>query len=245
MAHTPRLHWPEALTPGDVVQLDDERAHHLLRVLKRREGDAVVLFQAPDHEFAAHIQSADKHRLSLRIDSADQRLSESNLHSVLVQGVSRGDRMDYAIQKSVELGVHSIVPVMTERSGVQLDAKRLHKKQAHWQAVALSAAEQCGRTVVPTIQPCIKLVEFLAAGAHQGVVLDPAGAALDGLNPPNLDQAFKLLIGPEGGLSEDEVALAARAGLQRLRLGPRILRTETAAVAALAALQLQFGDLGQ
>ncbi len=244
MAHTPRLHWPDVVAPGDTLHLDDERAHHLLRVLKRREGDAVVLFQAPDREFAAHIASATKNRLSLKVDSASQRASESSLPSVLVQGISRGDRMDYAIQKSVELGVHTIAPVMTQRSGVQLDAKRLEKKQAHWQAIALSAAEQSGRTVVPLVMPCVKLAAFFAQGPHQGVVLHPHGDALSQLAAPNNAQPYQLLIGPEGGLSDDEVEQATRAGLQRLRLGPRILRTETAAVVALSALQLSFGDLG-
>ena len=244
MAHTPRLHWPDAVAPGDILHLDDERAHHLLRVLKRREGDAVVLFQAPDREFAARITSASKNRLSLTVDSTRQRASESSLASVLVQGISRGDRMDYAVQKSVELGVHTIVPVMTQRSGVQLDARRQDKKHAHWQAIALSAAEQSGRTVVPTVMPCIKLSAFFAQGPHQGVVLDPHGEALNQLTAPDSAQPCKLLIGPEGGLSEDELEQATRAGLQRLRLGPRILRTETAAVVALSALQLQFGDFG-
>lgn len=243
MAHTPRLHWPDAVAPGDILHLNDERAHHLLRVLKRRQGDAVVLFQAPDKEFCAHIAEAGKNRLSLQVDSASECLSESSLPSTLVQGISRGDRMDYAVQKSVELGVHTILPVMTQRSGVQLDGKRLEKKLAHWQAIALSAAEQSGRTIVPTVMACVKLSAFLAQGPHQGVVLDPHGGALKHLTAPNATQPYTLLIGPEGGLSDDEVELAARSGLHRLRLGPRILRTETAAVVALSALQLSFGDL--
>lgn len=243
MAHTPRLHWPDPIASGETLELADERAHHLLRVLKRREGDTVVLFQQPDREFDAQIVSVSKNRLNLKVGAQRTRSSESPLQSVLVQGISRGDRMDYSIQKSVELGVHQIIPVLTQRSGVQLDAKRLEKKQAHWQGVALSAAEQSGRTVVPQIATCQKLTDYLASRYHQGVVLDPLGEPWDHLKAPLAAEPFKLLIGPEGGLSDDEIALAARMGMQRLRLGPRILRTETAAVVALSALQLSLGDL--
>ena len=242
MAHIPRIYWPDQIECGNQIEITDERAHHLLRVLKRREGDPVTLFQAPDREYACVIESTSKNCLSLMVSELQVRTVESSLQTQLVQGISRAEKMDFSIQKAVELGVSSIQPVLTQRSGVQLDEKRMNKKQAHWQAVALSAAEQSGRTQVPAVLPCLKLADFLQAADLSGVVLDPLGDALTGYQAES-NTTTQVLIGPEGGLTDEEVTLAARAGLYRLKLGPRILRTETAGLVALTALQLQFGDL--
>ncbi len=240
MAHVPRIHWPEPLRPGQQLELDGDRAHHLLRVLKRRAGDALILFRQ-DTEYSASILEVRRNALRLEVGQASTVTRESPLRSLLVQGVSRGERMDYSIQKCVELGIGDIQPVLCRRSGVQLDGPRLSKKQDHWQAVALSAAEQCGRTRIPRVQPCLPLAQFLN-GTHRGYVLAPGGLAL-GETPPAGDAPLELLVGPEGGLDDEELELARRAGLLPLSLGPRILRTETAGLVALAALQLRWGDL--
>lgn len=240
MAHVPRIHWPEPLRSGQELTLDGDRAHHLLRVLKRRAGDELILFQ-PGTEFAARILEVQRHALRLQLGEASTVTRESPLDSLLVQGVSRGERMDFSIQKCVELGISAIQPVLCRRSGVQLDRQRLEKKQEHWQAVALSAAEQSGRTCIPRVLPCVPLVQHLDGG-HRGFVLAPGGNPLEDSPPPG-DGPLELLVGPEGGLDQEEMALAARAGLQALSLGPRILRTETAGLAALSALQYRWGDL--
>ncbi len=241
MAHVPRIHWPGPLKSGQQLELDGDRAHHLLRVLKRRAGDALTLFQEPDTEFPACILATQRNTLTLEVGQAAQVSRESPLDSLLVQGVSRGERMDFSIQKCVELGIGAIQPVLCRRSGVQLDERRLARKQEHWQAVALSAAEQCGRTRVPRVEACLLLEQFLAAGAHRGFVLAPGQPGLE--QAPAGDGPLELLVGPEGGLDDDELELARRAGLQPLSLGPRILRTETAGLVALTTLQLRWGDL--
>lgn len=243
MAHIPRLAWPTALDTGQTVEISGERAHHLLRVLRRSTGDELRLFSAPDQEYVCRIRDCDKHSLRVTVETAQTVLRESAMQTLLVQGVSRGDRMEFSLQKAVELGVTAIQPVLTVRGGVHLDERRMEKKQAHWQAVVLSAAEQSGRTCVPEIHPCLVLPAWLAQGPHDGFVLDPlADHGLGGGAPPH---RIALLIGPEGGLDEAEVRAARQAGLKPLRIGPRVLRTETAGIAALAMLQTLWGDLNR
>ncbi len=241
MAHIPRLYWPEQLEVGQQLEIAGDRAHHLLRVLKRREGDPVILFGPPDYESVGQICSAGKQQLLVLVQQVQRVRRESPLHCVLVQGLSRGDRMDYSVQKAVELGVFAIQPVLTQRSGVQLGGDRLARKQAHWQAIALSAAEQSGRTCVPQVRPCLRLDQFLSEQSSPGFVLAPDGPDDWGTAPP-VNEEINLLVGPEGGLSADELDLAQRCGLRPLRLGPRILRTETAGAVALTAMQCHWGD---
>jgi 16S rRNA (uracil1498-N3)-methyltransferase len=170
----------------------------------------------------------------------------SRLGITLAQGISRGERMDYAIQKATELGVARIVPLLCERSVVRLDKTQADRKLEHWRGVTIAASEQCGRADLPAIDPPVSLPEYLAARgspSHLSLVLDPAaGACLGQLRDPM--DTVELLIGPEGGLSDAELALALRVGFKGLRLGPRVLRTETAAAAAIAVLQAMHGDLG-
>ncbi|MGJ8670227.1 MAG: 16S rRNA (uracil(1498)-N(3))-methyltransferase [Oceanococcus sp.] len=242
MAHIPRIHWPESLLAGQQLSLSGERAHHLLRVLKRKTGDPLTLFQS-DCEFDCCISSAEKSQLSIDVLTQRAVQRESPLHTVLIQSLSRGDKMDFTVQKAVELGVSAIQPVISQRGGVQLDAKRLEKKQAHWQAVALSAAEQSGRTVIPQVLPCEKLETYLSEQAPlQGFLLAPDSERLDAAAPENA-KALHILVGPEGGLSEHEINLAQRAGLKATGLGPRVFRTETAGLAALSVIQWLWGDL--
>ncbi len=242
MAHIPRIAWTEALQAGDTLRLDDERAHHLLRVLKRQPGDPLILFQEAT-EFDCQILTTSKSSLEINVGAARTVHSESPLHTVLVQSLSRGDKMDFTVQKAVELGVSAIQPVSSQRGGVQLDDKRMQKKLSHWQAIAQSATEQSGRTRVPRILPSAKLDSWLSQQQGvQGFVLDPLADPLPQQRPA-AQTPIHLLIGPEGGLSELEIEAARRAGLSPCRLGPRVLRTETAGLAALSAIQLLWGDL--
>lgn len=242
MAHVPRIFWPQAPAIGHPLELDTDRSHHLLRVLRRRPGDAVCLVVEPDREFGARIVAGNSQLATLEVVSEQQVQRESALRLRLVQGISRGDKMEFTIQKAVELGAIGILPVLTARGGVQLDAARLAKKQQHWQAVALAAAEQCGRTRLPQIETPCALSQYLADGPHQGWVLGPqlSSAALP---VATLSQRLDVVIGPEAGLDESEIAAATRQGLTPLRLGPRVLRTETAGIVALSALQTRWGDL--
>ncbi len=241
MAHVPRIYWPEELVAGQNLTIDGDRAHHLLRVLKRGKGDEVLLFTSPDREYPARIMATGKQQLQLHIDELRQVRRESPLRSVLVQAIARGDRMDYSVQKAVELGVWAIQPVLSQYGGVQLDARRLTRKQTHWQAIAMAAAEQSGRTQVPPVRDCLRLQDWLGQTPRHGFVLAP-GANGDWPSAPAPEQEVCILVGPEGGLSETELQLARQGGLMPLSLGPRILRTETAGVVALSALQLRWGD---
>ena len=240
--HIPRVFYPQPLQGQQQILLDGSVAHHLLRVLRMQPGMPLILFDGQGGEYSAHIQAADKHSLNVDIDQHHAIERESSLRITLLQGVARGERMDYSIGKAVELGVTDIQPLMLERSQ-GLDNKRLARKQAHWQAIAQSAAEQSGRTMVPEVAEARRLEEWQAQGAHFDLklVLHP------GTEPAlaTADQAVSvaLLVGPEGGLTESEVEIAVATGFKPLSLGPRILRTETAGIAALSILQARWGDL--
>ncbi len=236
-----RVHISGDLQDGCERQLPDSVAAHVSRVLRLGVGDALQVFNGDGHQYAASIVQADKRGVRVRIGASEAVDRESPLRLQLLQGVSRGDRMDYTVQKAVELGVTDIVPVITERCGVQLDAERWEKKREHWQRIVESACEQCGRNRVPAVQPVQRLDAALATpGEGTRLILDPQAT----LSLPRLPVAaqFTLLAGPEGGLSEQDLRVARSAGFIGVQLGPRILRTETAALAALAVLQAMQGD---
>ena len=238
---TIRVFHPEPLVSDVLIDLDDTASAHLLRVLRLGDGDAIELFDGSDQAFAAVLEGCDRKQARARVGSGRLASCESPLKLHLAQGIARGDKMDLTIMKSVELGATSITPVLTERCGVKLSDERWDKKLAHWQRVAISACEQSGRNRVPQVMAPIALPRLLASHSGHGLVLDPqAGQSLNAL--PGLSETT-LLIGPEGGLSDAEVAAAIAAGFSPLRFGPRILRTETAAWACIAALQARFGDL--
>jgi len=227
------------------VALEAGPAKHLLTVLRLKPGAEFVMFDGSGFEFPARLELADKKQALVRILGMHGPVVESPLQVTLAQGVSRGERMDYTIQKAVELGVAAIVPVLTERSVVKLDKDGGAKKREHWQAVAISACEQSGRVRVPQVSPPVTLERFLAEKPEGDLklLLDPSGGVPAGVLPRPADAKALLLVGPEGGLSESEIALAARVGFQGLKLGPRILRTETAALVALSLLRASWGDL--
>lgn len=242
---TIRIFHSSPLKGKDRVELSADAAKHLLTVLRLKVGAPITLFDGSGFEFTGTIDQADKKHAWVRITQMHGPVVESPLHVTLAQGVSRGERMDYTVQKAVELGVAAILPVLTERSVVKLDKDGGEKKRQHWQAVAISACEQSGRVKVPEVQVPVTLPQFLASKlqADLKLLLDPEGGVTAGVLPRPADGKAMLLVGPEGGLSENEIALAARVGFQGLKLGPRILRTETAAVVALSLLQASWGDL--
>lgn len=243
-----RVHAPAALAAGALLELPPRAALHLVRVLRLSTGAALAVFDGQGHEHAATIETLRGERITVRLGAPITPAAESPLAITLAQGVSRGERMDFAVQKATELGVARIVPLLCERSVVRLDAAQAERKREHWQGVAASAAEQCGRAVVPEVAAPRTLVEHLgrtapAAAGEARLVLAPRSAAGPRQLPEGLAR-LELLVGPEGGLSEPEFAAATRCGFAPLRLGPRTLRTETAALAAVAVLQALRGDLG-
>jgi 16S rRNA (uracil1498-N3)-methyltransferase len=240
-----RIYQAVPLHSSVTLELDTNAAHHLARVLRAAVGDSLTLFNGKGGEYAARITAIDKKKVMVEIGQQHPRDVESPLDLCLAQGISRGEKMDYTIQKAVELGVKKIIPLLTERCNVKLDIERREKRFNHWQAIVISACEQSGRTRLPQLLAPIPLHDWLASKPQgQGFVLAPTGSGK--LNQFNLEahSSVSLLIGPEGGLSEPEIRYAQAQGFAALSLGPRILRTETAAVAALTALQCYFGDMG-
>lgn len=239
-----RIFVDSALAVGAPARLGEEAFRHAIQVLRLREGEGLCLFDGRGGEYLGRLEAVTRRDAVLRVERFVAVERESRLAVTLLQGVSKGERMDYAIQKAVELGVSAIVPVITERCNVKLDAERWDKKLDHWRGVAISACEQSGRTRIAAIEPPIALDSALTR-VPQGVLkltLDPLAEA--GLSTLSAPESVALLIGPEGGLAEAEVALSRRRGFTPIRFGPRVLRTETAGPAVLAALQARWGDLG-
>jgi 16S rRNA (uracil1498-N3)-methyltransferase len=239
-----RLHIDNEITTGASISLPAERVNYLVKVLRLKPGSELLVFNGQGGEYQATLIEAGKRSAVIKIGTFIDREAESPLDIVLLQAISKGERMDYTIQKAVELGVHRIVPVFSQRSVVQLKGERLTRKQSHWQQIAVSACEQCGRNRVPAIeipQTLTQVLEFHNRDSP-GLILDPeSGRGIEQL--PDQGTSISLLIGPEGGLSAEEVDLARRSGFTGIRLGPRILRTETAAVTAISILQVRWGDL--
>ncbi|WP_108446156.1 16S rRNA (uracil(1498)-N(3))-methyltransferase [Halomonas denitrificans] len=238
----PRIHVAADFHVGGDVVLPEGPARHVARVLRLGEGAELRLFDGAGLEARAVLVEASRKRVVARLEAVEQGRGESPLAVHLGQAISKGDRMDYAIQKAVELGVAAITPLYTEHGDVRLKGERAAKKLAHWQAVAASACEQCGRATLPPVHPPVGLAEWLAARDEAlRLVLHPGTAgALEAAEAP---ASAAVLIGPEGGLAEAEVEAARAQGFAPLSLGPRVLRTETAPVVALSLLQARFGDL--
>ena len=238
----PRIFHPNPLQANSTIKLDDNAARHVSRVLRLGPGAEIRLFDGQGGEYAAVLHEVGKREVSVSIAEHLAVEVESPLKITLAQGISKGERMDYTIQKAVELGVHRIVPLDTERSVVKLKGERRERKLEHWQGVIISACEQCGRNTLPELLPMQSLSSWLENGLNgTGLVLDHRAA--NSVNSVESSGELTLLIGPEGGLSEAERGLAIDTGYQGLRLGPRVLRTETAALVALSALQARWGDL--
>ncbi|HJX16884.1 MAG TPA: 16S rRNA (uracil(1498)-N(3))-methyltransferase [Acidiferrobacterales bacterium] len=256
---SPRFYIPVALAAQTTLALPEAAAHHAARVLRLRGGDAVTLFNGTGGEYTARITAIGRHDesrdgrgrprreqtvdVTVAIERHDPVERESPLPVTLVQALSSGERMDLTIQKAVELGVSRIVPVESERCVVRLKGERAVKRVTHWQQVVISACEQCGRNRIPEVRMISPLDVWLAAeesDAQRWLLLPGARTALREL--PRPQKPVELLVGPEGGLTDVEADAAQRAGYQPVRLGPRVLRTETAAPALLAAVQALWGD---
>jgi 16S rRNA (uracil1498-N3)-methyltransferase len=247
-----RVYIDAALTPGSLVELPPDTASHIAKVLRARSGDALVLFNGDGREFNGTIEAVRGSRVSASVGDGRPVDRESSLAITLVQCVPRGDRMDVIVQKATELGVARIVPVLSQRSVVRLDKGQAASKAVHWRAVAVSACEQCGRNRLPTIEAAQPLLNYLgesAPGSGPRLVFEPQSAPQPHATPPDLGAAqaasvdAEIAIGPEGGFAPDELEAFRVAGFSRVGLGPRILRTETAAIAALVWLQVRFGDM--
>ncbi len=241
----PRIYIDQDLRHGREVRLPDQAGEHVARVLRLDRGAPLILFNGDGREFDATLASLAKHAVTAEIVGVREAGRESPLKLTLAQGIARGEKMDWILQKATELGVARIVPIVTERTEVKLDEERAGRRMAHWTQVIAGACEQSGRTRLPALEAPQRMDRWLAALADTAALrlaLMPEGDATV-QQFPHVDNGAILAVGPEGGFSENDMALLKQAGFHGLRLGPRILRTETAGLAALAALQSRFGDL--
>ena len=247
-----RVYVDTALTPGSLVQLPPETASHLAKVLRARNGDELILFNGDGREFTGAIEAVRGSRVTASVGAGRSVDRESPLAITLVQCVPRGDRMDFIVQKATELGVARIVPVLSQRSVVRLDKAQAESKAVHWLAVAVSACEQCGRNRLPIIDAAQPLLNYLGASSpdtgprlvfEPETAPSPAPAQDTSVGAAGAIVDAEIAIGPEGGFASDELEAFRVAGFSQVGLGPRILRAETAAIAAVVWLQARFGDL--
>ncbi len=240
-----RIYQNFPLSDNAVIDLDTAASHHVARVLRAQIGEKLVIFNGQGGEYPADIIGIDKKKVTIKTQLFSPRCVESPLNVCLAQGISRSEKMDFTIQKAVELGVKCIVPLLTERTTIKLKEERSQKRVEHWQSVIVSACEQSGRNILPKLLPPQLLSSWLpSAKADERFVLSPtARRKLSTFQVAN-NASVIVLVGPEGGLSDKEIHIANQHGFAELNLGPRILRTETAGLAVLSALQSCFGDLG-
>ncbi len=238
-----RFYLPQVLSSGATIRLEDEIAHYVRTVLRLKKGAELIVFDGKGGEYPAVLVELHKEAVSVVLGEFNPRDLESPLYTHLGLGISRGERMDLGMQKAVELGVSAITPLFTKRCVVQLDEGRKGQRLRHWRKVVQSACEQCGRNRLPDVCAPMELEDWVAHQRGLRLFLHPHGGKnLRDLPPPS--GPVCLLSGPEGGFAEHERSFALDAGFITLRLGPRVLRTETAALAALAAIQTIWGDLG-
>jgi len=240
---TPRIFSATRLASGMDIVLDPVAARHLREALRLTAGASCILFDGHGGEYVATLTLVSRQQVTALVGEHRADSRESPLMLTLAQGISRGERMDYTLQKAAELGVSHVVPLLTERSTVKLDDERAAKRLEHWAGILRHACEQSGRTVLPTLASPLKVETYVGLEtAASRLLLDPAAATP--LRALPASSSIALAIGPEGGFSPNERALLGAAGFHGARLGPRILRTETAALVALSILQANFGDLG-
>lgn len=237
-----RIFTPQVLEANSQLALQGQAGHYLCRVLRRKAGDEIRLFNGEGGEYHARILSTQRDSADLQIESQLPLERESPLFTHLGLVISKGDRMDWAVQKATELGLNQLTPLVSEHCDIKLSPDRAAKKRAHWQQIAISSCEQCGRNRVPKIADIQPLSQWLQDSVVEfGLVFALGGQKLSHWADRS-PQQLHLLVGPEGGLSDREVALAAAAGYECASLGPRVLRTETAPIAALALAQQLWGD---
>lgn len=240
----PRLYCPANFAAGQTLTLSKEQAHYVLTVLRLKNERLIELFDGKGNQASGKLIITSRRTADVVIDATAEINTEPPLETILVQGISKGDRMDYTIQKTVELGINQIQPIFTEYCDVKLNGDKLEKKLQQWQDIAINACEQSNRNVVPKIMKAASYEAWLNNHSQiNGLVLNPyAETSLKSLPTALAEAPIHLLIGPEGGLTDSEVKLAIEKGMTDTRLGPRILRTETAGVAVLSALQTLWGD---
>jgi 16S rRNA (uracil1498-N3)-methyltransferase len=243
----PRFHCPMPLAVGQSLDLPQRVAHHAIKVLRLRRGDVLTLFNGAGGEYRARIASVERARVSVEVSGWLATEREPPLSITLVQALQAGEKMDLTVQKAVELGVDRIVPVISRRSVLRLEGERALRRLEHWRGIVVSACEQCGRNRLPEVLLPERLEHWLARNSPAGgvrLMLAPAArCSLANVQGPPVGGAVELLVGAEGGLAPEEAWSAGLAGFRSVRLGPRILRTETAGLAALAAIQFLWGDL--
>lgn len=240
----PRIYTDSPLSEGTHADLDENAAKHVGRVLRMQPGEDLKLFNGDGQDYPATITDAGKKRVEVLVGAPEVNFTESPLNITLGQTLSKGDRMDYAVQKAVEMGVTCIVPLTTERCEIKLKGDREDKRLRHWQSVAVSAAEQCGRARVPEILPIMSVAQWLEHSRNADLRLVLHHRTEQSLESMAKPSQVALMIGPEGGLTADEIAQAEQEGFLPVALGPRVLRTETAPVAAMALCQWLWGDIG-
>lgn len=240
---TPRFHTTQPLPAGQTLELESGPSHHLARVLRIQTGAAVVLFNGDGFDYPAQIVTVEKRAVTVALGEAVPAAAESPLTIELGVAISKGERMDFVVQKATELGVTRIVPLLTERVEVRLKGDREERRLEHWRGIAIAACEQSGRATIPQLSAPLPYAQWLAgcSAERRFVLHHRTDSALAGTARP---ASVALAIGPEGGLTAAEIAQAEAAGFEALQLGPRVLRTETAPLAALSILQFAWGDLG-
>ena len=240
----PRIYHPSPLAGLESCLLSEDAVNHVGRVLRMKEGEQIILFDGSNHIFHARLQAVEKKQIIAKIESSELDDRESSLAIHLGQVISRGDRMEFTIQKSVELGVKTITPLWSERCGVKLNDERQDKKLQQWQKIAIAACEQCGRNEIPEIRPMMKLTDWCKEQDNMlKLNLHPRAKYTIRQLPHIPPEGVRLLIGSEGGLSAEEIQMTEKEGFTEVLLGKRVLRTETASLAAITALQVCFGDI--
>ncbi len=238
----PRVYLDKTLNSGSTVPLTAEAHRHVINVLRLREKDKLIVFNTQGREFSAYIKSIEKKQTLIAVEQQQQNHTTSPLCIELGLSLIKNDKLDFAIQKSVELGVNSITPLAANRSTVKLDSKRELRRHAHWQGIIQSACEQSGRNILPRLNKLQNISSWLKSSDTPGIVFEPT--ATTGLDKLIRHERLRIIIGPEGGFSKQELTDIAQHRFEQVRLGPRVLRAETAAISAISALQLLWGDLG-
>lgn len=239
----PRIYLPATLISGQSIELTEHAFQHAIKVLRLKQDSKLILFNGEGEEYSAIVKTINKRNALVILSEKLESIKESNLRIQLGLGISKGERMDFAIQKAVELGVAEITPLFTEHCVVNLDEKRIQKKINHWQGIIISACEQCGRSVLPKLNPPAALSQWSQSNNNLSMIFDPlATKTLKDITAEI--SKLNLIIGPEGGLSSNEISeLKKKENCYAVKFGPRVLRTETAAVSAITAAQLLWGDL--
>ena len=240
---TPRVHTTQPLEVGSTVTLESSVSRYLMQSLRKTEGAQIEVFNGNGAQYSATIVSGSKTAVTIQVESEDQISKESPLAIHIGLAISKGDRMDYGIRKIVELGGNQITPLITRRCEVRLSNERMEKRLKHWQAIVISACEQCGRNRIPELHEPLSLEQWLDTVEEPArLIFQPGGSASLGDRP--VPESVALLVGPEGGFESLEVEQAQQAGFDSVMLGPRILRTETTPLAAISVLQYLWGDFG-